>query len=211
MRFDESAYPNPAEMMSALHRQNFHMVISVWAKFGAETQVDKEFVARILCSRARRAPASQAKPKSSENWADLFNPQAQKMFWSDIDRNLFSAGLDGWWLDASEPEGDPLKRTIKPSSDPERPYGTHSRFLKPLRCIAGSGRQARRQARRNSVALCYAGQQRNGSISWSGDISANWETFRRQIPAGLSFGMSGFPYWTTDIGGFFRPGSVHID
>jgi alpha-D-xyloside xylohydrolase len=51
----------------------------------------------------------------------------------------------------------------------------------------------------------YAGQQRNGSISWSGDISANWETLRRQIPAGLSFGMSGFPYWTTDIGGFFRP------
>ncbi len=34
---------------------------------------------------------------------------------------------------------------------------------------------------------------------------ANWDTFRRQIPAGLSFGMSGFPYWTTDIGGFFRP------
>ena len=51
----------------------------------------------------------------------------------------------------------------------------------------------------------YAGQQRNGSISWSGDISANWDTLRRQIPAGLSFAMSGFPYWTTDIGGFFRP------
>ena len=51
----------------------------------------------------------------------------------------------------------------------------------------------------------YTGQQRNGSISWSGDISANWETLRRQIPAGLSFAMSGFPYWTTDIGGFFRP------
>jgi len=51
----------------------------------------------------------------------------------------------------------------------------------------------------------YTGQQRNGSISWSGDVSANWETLRRQIPAGLSFGISGFPYWTTDIGGFFRP------
>jgi alpha-D-xyloside xylohydrolase len=51
----------------------------------------------------------------------------------------------------------------------------------------------------------YTGQQRNGSISWSGDISGNWETLRRQIPAGLSFGVSGLPYWTTDIGGFFRP------
>jgi alpha-D-xyloside xylohydrolase len=51
----------------------------------------------------------------------------------------------------------------------------------------------------------FAGQQRNGSISWSGDVTANWETLRRQIPAGLSFSMSGLPYWTTDIGGFFRP------
>ena len=51
----------------------------------------------------------------------------------------------------------------------------------------------------------FAGQQRNNSISWSGDISGNWDTLRRQIPAGLSFGMSGIPYWTTDIGGFFRP------
>ena len=42
-------------------------------------------------------------------WADLFNPGAQKAFWSDIDRHLFHDGLDGWWLDASEPEGDPLK------------------------------------------------------------------------------------------------------
>jgi alpha-D-xyloside xylohydrolase len=51
----------------------------------------------------------------------------------------------------------------------------------------------------------FTGQQRNASISWSGDVSANWETLRRQIPAGLSFSMSGLPYWTTDIGGFFRP------
>ena len=55
----------------------------------------------------------------------------------------------------------------------------------------------------------YAGEQRNSTIAWSGDISANWETFRRQIPAGLSFGMSGFPDRTTDIGGFFRPGNQY--
>ena len=51
----------------------------------------------------------------------------------------------------------------------------------------------------------FAGQQRNAAASWSGDITADWITLRRQIPAGLSFGMSGMPYWTTDIGGFFRP------
>jgi alpha-D-xyloside xylohydrolase len=108
MRFDERAYPDPAAMMSALHRQDFHMVISVWAKFGAETAVNHEMEdARLVLTNA----ASTGEPgeaKERENWADLFNPKAQKAFWSDIDRNLFGSGLDGWWLDASEPEGDPL-------------------------------------------------------------------------------------------------------
>lgn len=204
MRFDEREYPNPAEMMSALHRQDFHLVISVWAKFGAETAVNREMQnARLLLTSA----ASTAEPgeaKEPENWADLFNPKAQQAFWSDIDRNLFGFGLDGWWLDASEPEGDPLK-----GDDTFLGPGKTVRNAYPL-FETSAVYQGQRAANRDKRVVilsrsAFTGQQRNGSISWSGDVSANWETLRRQIPAGLSFGMSGFPYWTTDIGGFFRP------
>ncbi|RZM12862.1 MAG: glycoside hydrolase family 31 protein, partial [Pedobacter sp.] len=41
----------------------------------------------------------------------------------------------------------------------------------------------------------------------SGDIGWDWDAFRRRITAGLNFSLTGMPYWTTDIGGFFRPGS----
>jgi len=112
--------------------------------------------------------------------------------------------LDGWWLDASEPEGDPLK--------------VDNTYLGPGKMVRNAyplfetsavydGQRATTESKRVVILSrsAYAGQQRNASISWSGDISANWETLRRQIPAGLSFAMSGFPYWTTDIGGFFRP------
>ena len=204
LRFDESAYPNPAEMMSELHRQNFHVVISVWAKFGAETAVDKEFVADKLVLRSSASTGEPGEANERENWADLFNPQAQKMFWSDIDRNLFGEGLDGWWLDASEPEGDPLKNDTT--------------FLGPGRKVRNAfplfetsavyqGQRATSEDKRVVILTrsAYTGEQRNSTIAWSGDISGNWETLRRQIPAGLSFAMSGFPYWTTDIGGFFRP------
>ena len=204
LRFDESAYPNPAEMMSELHRQNFHVVISVWAKFGAETAVDKEFVADKLVLRSSASTGEPGEANERENWADLFNPQAQKMFWSDIDRNLFGEGLDGWWLDASEPEGDPLK--------------DDTTFLGPGRKVRNAfplfetsavyqGQRATSEDKRVVILTrsAYTGEQRNSTIAWSGDISGNWETLRRQIPAGLSFAMSGFPYWTTDVGGFFRP------
>src|SRR5580704_1449749 len=204
MRFDESAYPDPSEMMSALHRQNFRMVISVWAKFGAETAVNREMDDAHLVLTSAASTAEPGEAKERENWADLFNPKAQKAFWSDIDRNLFAKGLDGWWLDASEPEGDPLK-TDQTFLGP----GKEVRNAYPLfeTSAVYQGQRATTESKRVVILSrsAYTGQQRNGSISWSGDISANWETLRRQIPAGLSFGMSGFPYWTTDIGGFFRP------
>ena len=52
----------------------------------------------------------------------------------------------------------------------------------------------------------FLGQQRYASATWSGDIGNSWETLRRQITAGLGYTASGLPYWTTDAGGFFRPG-----
>lgn len=204
MRFDESAYSDPKAMMSALHKQDFHMVISVWAKFGAETTVDKEFVADRLVLKSAASTGEPGEAKERENWADLFNPQAQKLFWSDINKNLFSAGLDGWWLDASEPEGDPLKDDTTYLGP-----GTKVRNAFPLFETSAVYRGQRATSEDKRVVIltrsAYLGEQRNGTIAWSGDISGNWETLRRQIPAGLSFAMSGFPYWTTDIGGFFRP------
>jgi alpha-D-xyloside xylohydrolase len=204
MRFDESSYPNPQEMMSALHRQNLHMVISVWAKSGAETAVDQQFKEEHLLLSNAANSGEPGEVQGAEDWADLFNPKAQALFWSDIDHQLFSLGLDGWWLDASEPEGDPLKND--------------ETFLGPGKLVRNAyplyetsavyeGQRAADLSKRVVILSrsAFAGQQRNGSISWSGDISANWPTLRRQIPAGLSFAMSGFPYWTTDIGGFFRP------
>jgi alpha-D-xyloside xylohydrolase len=204
MRFDESAYPDPAAMMSALHRGDFHLVISVWAKFGAETEVDKEFVANNLVLKTAASTGEPGEAKERENWADLFNPQAQKVFWSDMNRNLFSAGLDGWWLDASEPEGDPLKEDTTYLGPGK---GVRNAFPLFETSAVYHGQRATSEDKRVVILTrsAYTGAQRNGTISWSGDISANWETLRRQIPAGLSFSMSGFPYWTTDIGGFFRP------
>ena len=57
------------------------------------------------------------------------------------------------------------------------------------------------------LARCaFLGQQRYGAVTWSGDIGNDWETLRRQIPAGLNMAAAGYPYWTVDAGGFFRPG-----
>ena len=209
MRFDEREYPDPTAMMSSLHRDNFHLVISVWAKFGAETAVNHEMEKAHLLLTSAASTGEPGETKESENWADVFNPKAQTAFWSDIDRDLFAFGLDGWWLDASEPEGDPLK-----NDETFLGPGKNVRNAFPLfeTSAVYNGQRATTQNKRVVILSrsAYTGQQRNASISWSGDITGDWDTFRRQIPAGLSFGMSGFPYWTTDVGGFFRPIDQYI-
>lgn len=204
MRFDEHDYPDPAQMITQLHKEQLHLMASVWAKFGAETTVDQAMKKErlLLFTPAETGEPGEAQVK--EDWADMFDPRAQKLFWSQMNRGLFHDGLDGWWLDASEPEGDPLKGAFTHLGPGELVRNAYPLYETTA---VYQGQRATTDQKRVVILTrsAFAGQQRNAAISWSGDISGNWETLRRQIPAGLSFSMSGLPYWTTDIGGFFRP------
>ena len=203
MRFDEHDYPGPAQMITQLHHEDLHLVASVWAKFGAETAVDQDMKRDHLVLTSEADHREPGETQAKEDWADLFNPKAQVLFWSEMNRGLFHDGLDGWWLDASEPEGDALKGVMTNLGPGEFVRNAYPLFETSA---VYNGQRATTESKRVVILTrsAYAGQQRNAAISWSGDISANWETLRRQIPAGLSFAMSGFPYWTTDVGGFFR-------
>lgn len=191
MKFDEDHYPQPKEMLDQLHAQDLHMMISVWSKFGDDTDVYKRMKAQSFLI-------------PGEPWTDFFNPGAQSAFWSELKKGIFQDGMDSWWMDASEPEFDILKgkQTFLGS-------GESVRNAYPLYVTKAIYEGQRATTDRKRVVIltrsAFAGQQRNAAASWSGDISANWVTLQRQIPAGLSFSMSGMPYWTTDIGGFFRP------
>ena len=71
-------------------------------------------------------------------------------------------------------------------------------------------RQAQPERRALILTRCaFAGQSRQPSVIWSGDVGSNWSDFRTQIISGLGMMMSGIPYWTTDTGGFFRPGDQY--
>jgi alpha-D-xyloside xylohydrolase len=191
MKFDEEHYPQPKDMLDQLHANDLHMLVSIWSKFGEDTDVYKRMKAQSFLI-------------PGESWTDFFNPEAQTAFWSELKKGIFQDGMDGWWMDASEPENDALKdkQTFLGS-------GNSLRNAYPLYVTKAIYEGQRATTDRKRVVIltrsAFAGQQRNAAASWSGDISANWTTLRRQIPAGLSFSMSGMPYWATDIGGFFRP------
>jgi len=191
MKFDEDHYPRPKEMLDQLHASDLHMMISIWSKFGEDTDVYKKMLAKSFL-----VPGTP--------WTDFFSPAAQSAFWSELKNGIFEDGMDAWWMDASEPEFDALhgKQTFLGSGDSVR----NAYPLYVTKAIYEGQRSTTDQKRVVILTRsAFAGQQRNAAASWSGDISSNWITLRRQIAAGLSFSMSGMPYWTTDVGGFFRP------
>ena len=192
MRWDEKDYPDPAALVRDLHAMNARLMVSVWSRIDPKSEVGKEFVAKNYY-----IPGTQ--------WVDFFNPAAAALYWKHFSARMLSLGIDAWWQDATEPENDDLvrRKTFLGA-------GEKTRNIYPLFVTKTVYEGQRKDAPDKRVCIltrsAFSGEQRYASATWSGDIGNGWDTLRRQIPAGLNFMASGLPYWTTDCGGFFRPG-----
>jgi alpha-D-xyloside xylohydrolase len=198
--FDPKRYPDPVAMFKELHNEDFHVLISVWAKFDLGSKNSQE-----LNAGGGMFPeiTSYAYPPGHGQWYDPFAVAGRTIYWKQIRDELFDKGVDGWWLDAPEPEiGGMQFRTYKTPDGPG--YAVYNAY--PLMHSMGiyQGQRAATDKKRVVILTrsAYAGQQRNSAITWSGDISATWQVFKNQIPGGLNFSLSGIPYWNTDTGGF---------
>lgn len=205
---DRRRYPDLKEAVGRIHGMNAHAMISVWPNMGAESEDWKEFSQRGFLL-------------GDDSTYDAFNPEARKLYWKQLERELYRDGFDAWWCDSTEPfTGSDWNGEMK--REPWERYllvgGEHKKFLDPETANAyalvhtkGIYENQRSVSDKKRVMILtragYPSQQKYGSVLWSGDTSATWETLRKQIAEGLSFCMSGMPYWTLDIGAFFTVGS----
>ncbi len=204
-RFIPSRFPDPKGMISQIHNMKAHIVISVWPSFGVSTQIYKMMNEHgYLYKEMNTWP-----PTSDDRVYDVFNPDARNLYWSFLNRNLFSIGIDGWWLDSTEPDQlGPAKRY----NDIKTHLGLFGKVRNafPIEHVGGVYRHQRAETSKKRVVIlarsAFAGQQRYGSAVWSGDTQSNWKSLHAQITNGLNMAISGIPYWTMDIGGFFSNG-----
>ncbi len=201
--FDPARYPDPAAMVKTLHDEHVHTVVSVWARLDPGTANAAE-----LDGAGALFPKTYPNvyPAGRGRWYDAWSPRARDIYWRQVMRNLGTLGFDGWWLDASEAElggnwGEMREVTTAagPGADVYNAYPL-------MHTAAVHDGMVRDQPDKRAFILtrsAYAGQQRNAAITWSGDTFGTWDVLRRQIPAALNFSLSGIPYWSADIGGFF--------
>ena len=213
MEFLNSEFPNPKKMVEDIHNQNAHLIISIWSSFGPQTKQFREMQPKGMLlnfgtwpqSGLETWPPNREYPSGVQPY-DPYNPEARDIYWRYLNKGLFSLGIDGWWMDSSEPD----HLDFKPSDFDLKTYLGSFRKVRnafPLMTVGGVGEHQRAASSDKRVFIltrsAFAGQQRYGANTWSGDVNSSWQSLRNQIPAGLNFSMSAIPYWNTDIGGFF--------
>ncbi len=197
IEFGNPGFPDPKKMIDDVHARNAHIIISVWPSFGKNTSVHNELKEKQMLLDFKTYP-------DEATVYDVYNPAARRIYWDRMNRNMFAIGMDGWWLDATEPEFSDNDEKLNQRTHDGQYREVFNAF--PILSVGGVHDNQRAATGDKRVFIltrsAFAGQQRYGAASWSGDIRSDWNVLHNQISAGLNFSLCGIPYWNTDIGGF---------
>ena len=213
MDFLAEDFSNGKQMIENVHKKHAHFMISIWASFGPMTQQFRELDKKGLLLPIETWPQSGISHvwppimdyPSGVKVYDAFSPVARDIYWKYL-KTLYDYGTDAWWMDSTDPDFFNPKE-----SDYDHPVtGGTWRSLRnafPLETVRGIYQSQRKDDRGKRIFIMtrssFAGQQHYGSNMWSGDVNSSWDMLRKQVPAGLSFTLTGNPNFNTDIGGFF--------
>ncbi len=213
--WDPVKWPDPAAMARELDSMGVRLMVSIWPSVNPRASTAAEMRERgFLVGTAHGSDLLYPFMETGEqrpthlHYYDPTNPEARAFLWNKVKKSYHDKGVALYWLDACEPEIYPV--------EPEN-LRLHAGAGVEVACIYPFMHQKafydgmRAEGRRDIINLCrsaWAGSQRFGAAVWSGDIRSDWGSLRAQVRAGLNMGMSGIPWWTTDIGGFFG-GNIH--
>ena len=196
-KMNTTKYPNPKQLIDSLHNINVHTMISIWPVFyeGEDNYKELEAVSHFYPSSGKH------------HYYDAHSEVARGIYWRQVKENLFgNYGWDAWWADGDEPDTypDAFDRKTGNTALGKAVLFDNTYPLMHTEGVYKGWRQDIPDKRLFTLSRsAFLGQHRNATACWSGDINSNWTDFKKQLSAGLNFFISGIPYWTTDIGGYW--------
>jgi alpha-D-xyloside xylohydrolase len=209
-KFDPACWPDPSAMVRELAAMGIRVMVSIWPTVNPDSENFRELAQRGLLVQTERGPSglvnftdTHAGHSVSLSLLDATHPEARAFVWDKVRENYFRHGIKIWWLDAIEPEMSSYDHdNVRYHAGNGAEVGCLYPFEQQRAFFEGM-----RSAGETEILTLgragFAGSQRWGAAIWSGDIHSTWEDLRQQVRAGLNIGLSGIPWWTTDIGGFF--------
>ena len=213
-QFEQSRFPNPQAMLDNVHQMGGRFMISVWPKFYCNTDNYKELDKKgwMYHQAVKDDIHDWVGPGYVGSFYDAYDAGARKMFWRQMNDNLYSKykyGIDAWWMDASEPNvRDCTPMWYRKALSGPTALGTTTEYFNAYSIVnADAIYNGQRSVNPNQRVFLltrsgFAGEQRYSTATWSGDIGTRWEDMRAQMTAGLNYSMSGLPFWGMDQGGF---------
>ena len=216
MDFLTEEYANGEQMINDVHKKHAHFMISIWASFGPKTKAYRQLDEKGLLFDFETWPQSgltfwppRMDYPSGVRVYDAFSKEARDIYWQNL-KTLLDKGTDAWWMDSTDPD---FFNPTEANYDHKAGKNGTWRSLRnafPLETVKGvylNQRAVKSQLPEKRVFImtrsAFAGQQHYGSGLWSGDVASSWDMLRKQVPAGLSYSLTGCPNFNTDIGGFF--------
>jgi len=202
-KFDPKYWPDPDAMIKELKEMGIELMVSIWPTVDVNSENYDEMVERGYLTRTERATSTNINFMGNETYYDATNPGARKFVWSKAKKNYYDKGIKIFWLDEAEPDlmghydYDHFRYYMGPAMKVSNIYPFYY-----AKTFYDGMTEAGQKNILNLIRCVWAGSQRFGTLLWSGDVHSTFESLRRQFSAGLNAGISGIPWWTTDIGGF---------
>ena len=214
MEFNAPEFSNPERWIKHIHDRNAKLMISIWSSFGPMSKPFRELEPKGLLIDIQTWPQSgltdwppRRDYPSGVRPYDPYSKEARDIYWSHLTR-LYDLDIDGWWMDSTEPDHMDFQETDLDLPTAMGPW-RRVRNAFPLMAVGGVYDNQRAMENGNDKRVLiltrsmFAGQQRYGSNTWSGDVQSNWNSLRNQVTAGLNFALTGNPNFNSDLGGFF--------
>jgi alpha-D-xyloside xylohydrolase len=189
-RFSATRFRDPARMIADLKRQGFRVSLWQYTYFTPKNELFREIVSKGYAVRDESGRAS-----TEDAVLDMSNPEAVRWYQSKL-AALLRMGVGAIKVDFGE--GAPATGLYASGRT-----GLYEHNLYPLRYNKAVADVTRETTGENIIwaRSAWAGSQRY-PLHWGGDAENTDSAMAAQLRGGLSFGLSGFTYWSHDVGGF---------
>lgn len=201
-KFEPLDFPDPAGMVKELKEMGIETVVSVWPTIDERSENFGEMASKGYLVNFDRGLGINMTWMGNTTFYDATHPGARDFVWEKCKKNYYDLGISCFWLDEAEPEYGPYDFDIyRYYQGPALQCSNIYPAMYAKGFFDGLKKEGNEQVL-NLVRCAWAGSQKYGALTWSGDIHSSFRAMREQLQAGLNMGLAGIPWWTSDIGGF---------
>ena len=201
-KFDKTYWPDPKAMVDELHSMGIKVIVSVWPSVDRKSENFYPMLEKGLLIRTERGALQTYDYQGDCVEIDAFNPETRQYIWDICKKNYYEYGIDGFWLDNSEPDFGVYDFENFRYCDGSALEISNMYPQMYSRAFYDNMVKEGQKAPVNLLRCAWAGSQKYGNVLWSGDVPSTFESLEDQIQCGLNMGLAGIPWWNTDIGGF---------